>query len=100
MSTGEPKEVWEERIALSPPFEVNMKLIKASGNPKVKLVHCLPAFHDTESTLGKQIAETCGMSDGLEVTRHVIESERNVAIEQPRNRLHTLEALLVATLGH
>jgi ornithine carbamoyltransferase len=61
--------------------------------------HCLPAFHDTETTLGKQIAETYGISEGLEVTNEVFESELNVAFEQAENRLHTIKALLVATLG-
>src|SRR5512134_3158411 len=75
VSMGEPKEVWKERIALLLPFQVNMKLIRASGNPKVKFMHCLPAFHDTETTLGKQIAETYGISEGLEVTDEVFESE-------------------------
>ena len=99
VSMGEPKEVWKERIALLLPFQVNMKLIRASGNSKVKFMHCLPAFHDTETTVGKQIAETYGISDGLEVTNEVFESELNVAFEQAENRLHTIKALLVATLG-
>jgi ornithine carbamoyltransferase len=99
VSMGEPKEVWKERIALLKPYQVNMKLIKVSGNPKVKFMHCLPAFHDTETTLGKQIADAYGMKDGLEVTNEVFESERNVAFEQAENRLHTIKALLVATLG-
>jgi ornithine carbamoyltransferase len=96
---GEPKEVWKERIELLLPYQVNTKLIRASGNPKVKFMHCLPAFHDTETTLGKQIAETYGIRDGLEVTNEVFESEMNVAFEQAENRLHTIKALLVATLG-
>jgi ornithine carbamoyltransferase len=73
--------------------------MQASGNPQVKFMHCLPAFHDTETTLGKQIAETYGIKDGLEVTNDVFESERNVAFEQAENRLHTIKAILVATLG-
>jgi ornithine carbamoyltransferase len=96
---GEPKEVWKERIALLLPYQVNAKLVQASGNANVKFMHCLPAFHDTETTLGKQIAETYGISDGLEVTDEVFESERNVAFEQAESRLHTIKALLVATLG-
>lgn len=99
VSMGEPKEVWKERIALLLPYQVNAKLIKASGNSNVKFMHCLPAFHDTETTMGKQIAETYGISDGLEVTNEVFESELNVAFEQAENRLHTIKALLVATLG-
>jgi ornithine carbamoyltransferase len=99
VSMGEPKKVWKERIALLTPYQVNMKLMKASGNPHVKFMHCLPAFHDTETTVGKEIAETYGMKNGLEVTNEVFESEMNVAFEQAENRLHTIKALLVATLG-
>ena len=99
VSMGEPKEVWKERIKLLMPYQVNTKLMKAAGNPQVKFMHCLPAFHDTETTLGKQIAETYGISDGLEVTDEVFESEWNVAFEQAENRLHTIKAILVATLG-
>jgi ornithine carbamoyltransferase len=99
VSMGEPKEVWKERIALLTPYQVNAELMKASGNPHVRFMHCLPAFHDTETTLGKQIAETYGISNGLEVTNDVFESEANVAFEQAENRLHTIKALLVATLG-
>ena len=73
--------------------------MKASGNPQVKFMHCLPAFHDTETTVGKQIAETYGISNGLEVTNDVFESECNVAFEQAENRMHTIKAILVATLG-
>jgi ornithine carbamoyltransferase len=99
VSMGEPKEVWKERIELLKPYQVNARLMEASGNPQVKFMHCLPAFHDTETTLGKQIAETYGIRDGLEVTNDVFESERNVAFEQAENRLHTIKAILVATIG-
>jgi len=99
VSMGEPKEVWKERIGLLMKYQVNKALIKASGNPQVKFMHCLPAFHDTETALGKQIAETYGISDGLEVSNDVFESEANVAFEQAENRLHTIKAILVATLG-
>ncbi len=99
VSMGEPKEVWAERIKLLKPYQVNPALMKASGNPQVKFMHCLPAFHDTETTLGKQIAEDYGMPNGLEVTNDVFESEANVAFEQAENRMHTIKALLVATLG-
>jgi ornithine carbamoyltransferase len=99
VSMGEPKEVWKDRIALLTPFQVNAELMKASGNPQVRFMHCLPAFHDTETTLGKQIAETYGLTSGVEVTDEVFESEANVAFEQAENRLHTIKALLVATLG-
>lgn len=99
VSMGEPKDVWAERIKLLKPYQVNAALMKAAGNPQVKFMHCLPAFHDTETTVGKQIAQDHGMSNGLEVTNDVFESEANVAFEQAENRMHTIKALLVATLG-
>lgn len=99
VSMGEPKEVWRERIELLKPYQVNLDLMKASGNPQVRFMHCLPAFHDTETKLGKEIAELYGMANGLEVTDEVFESEMNVAFEQAENRMHTIKALLVATLG-
>jgi ornithine carbamoyltransferase len=99
VSMGEPKDIWKERIKLLTPYQVNSALMKASGNPQVKFMHCLPAFHDTETVVGKQIAEDYGMSDGLEVTNDVFESEANIAFEQAENRMHTIKALLVATLG-
>jgi ornithine carbamoyltransferase len=99
VSMGEAKEVWRQRIELLTPYQVNAALMKASGNPQVRLLHCLPAVHDTETALGKQIAETYGLSNGLEVTDEVFESEANLAFEQAENRMHTIKALLVATLG-
>jgi len=96
---GEAKEVWGERIKLLKPYQVNQALMKAAGNPQVKFMHCLPAYHDTETKIGKQIAEDYGMADGVEVTNDVFESEANVAFEQAENRLHTIKAILVATLG-
>lgn len=99
VSMGEPKEVWKERIDLLKPYQVNAAMMAASGNPQVKFMHCLPAFHDTETTVGKQIAQDYGLTDGLEVTNEVFESEANVAFEQAENRMHTIKALLVATLG-
>ncbi|MGH8688624.1 MAG: ornithine carbamoyltransferase [Burkholderiales bacterium] len=99
VSMGEPKEVWKERIDLLMKYQVNAALMKASGNPRAKFMHCLPAFHDTETVLGKQIADTYGIKDGLEVTDEVFESEANIAFEQAENRLHTIKAILVATLG-
>jgi ornithine carbamoyltransferase len=99
VSMGEPKEVWKERIKLLLPYQVNAALMKASGNPHVRFMHCLPAFHDTETTLGKQIAKDYGISNGLEVTDDVFESEANLAFEQAENRMHTIKAILVATLG-
>ena len=99
VSMGEAKEVWKERIELLKPYQVNTDLMKASGNPGVRFMHCLPAFHDTETTLGKQIAEAYGVTGGLEVTDEVFESEANIAFEQAENRLHTIKAILVATLA-
>jgi ornithine carbamoyltransferase len=99
VSMGEPKEVWKERIELLKPFQVNMELMKATGNPRVKFMHCLPAFHDEETTVGKQISEQFGLHNGIEVTNDVFESEMNIAFEQAENRMHTIKAILVATLG-
>jgi ornithine carbamoyltransferase len=99
VSMGEAKEVWKERIDLLLKYQVNMDLMKASCNPQVKFMHCLPAFHDTETTLGKQIAEDYGLKNGLEVTNDVFESEYNIAFEQAENRMHTIKAIMVATLG-
>jgi len=99
VSMGEPKEVWKERIDLLRRYQVNADLMKASKNPQVRFMHCLPAFHDTETTLGKQIADTYGLKNGLEVTGDVFESESNLAFEQAENRMHTIKAILVATLG-
>jgi ornithine carbamoyltransferase len=96
---GEPKEVWKERIDLLKKYQVNSELLKASGNPQVKFMHCLPAFHDTETKVGKDIAEHYGIDNGVEVTNDVFESEANVAFDQAENRLHTIKAILVATLG-
>jgi ornithine carbamoyltransferase len=99
VSMGEPKDVWGERIRLLKPYQVNMALMKASGNPHVRFMHCLPAFHDTETAVGRDIAEHFGITDGLEVTDEVFESELNIAFDQAENRMHTIKALLVATLG-
>jgi ornithine carbamoyltransferase len=99
VSMGEPKEIWAERIKLLTPYQVNSDLIAASGNARVKLMHCLPAFHDTETVVGKDIASKFGMKNGLEITNDAFESEGNIAFEQAENRLHTIKALLVATIG-
>ena len=99
VSMGEPKEVWKERIKLLTPYQINMQLMKAAGTARVRFMHCLPAFHDTETKVGKQIAEDYGLENGVEVTDDVFESDANIAFEQAENRLHTIKALLVATLG-
>jgi ornithine carbamoyltransferase len=99
VSMGEPKEVWGERIKLLKPYQVDVELMRASGTPHVKFMHCLPAFHDTKTKVGRDIAEHFGLNNGVEVTNDVFESEYNIAFEQAENRMHTIKAILVATLG-
>ena len=99
VSMGEPQDVWAERIALLRPYQVNADLIRAAANPQVKLMHCLPAFHDTSTAVGKEVATRFGLADGLEVSDEVFESALNIAFEQAANRVHTIKALLVATLA-
>ena len=98
VSMGEAKEVWAERIKLLTPYQVNMALMKKTGNPTVKFMHCLPAFHNTDTKVGKEMFEKFGISE-MEVTDEVFESPMNVAFEQAENRLHTIKAILVATLA-
>lgn len=98
VSMGEPKEVWAERIALLKPYQVSMETVRATGNPAVKFLHCLPAFHDLGTVIGRQMYETTGMTE-LEVTDEVFESRHSVVFDQAENRLHTIKAVLVATLG-
>lgn len=99
VSMGEAKEVWQERIALLRPYQVNMAMVKLTGNPQVKFLHCLPAFHDDQTTLGKQMAEQYGMHGGIEVTNEVFESAHSIVFDQAENRLHTIKAVMVATLS-
>jgi ornithine carbamoyltransferase len=99
VSMGEAKDVWIERVQLLTPFQVNRALLDASGNPKVRFMHCLPAFHDTNTVLGAQIMDETDMADGLEVTNEVFESPAAIVFDQAENRLHTIKAILVATLG-
>jgi ornithine carbamoyltransferase len=99
VSMGEAKEVWEERVGLLSPFQVNTALLEKSGNPKVKFMHCLPAFHDPNTIVGREIMEHTGMTGGLEVTGEVFESPASIVFDQAENRLHTIKALLVATVG-
>ena len=98
VSMGEPKEVWNERIALLKDYQVNGELVKRTGNDGVKFLHCLPAYHDRNTTIGQQLFEATGM-DGVEVTDDVFETERNVSFQQAENRMHTIKAVMVATLG-
>lgn len=100
VSMGEPKEVWNERVSLLKPYQVNKQALSSTGNEHAKFMHCLPAFHDTNTVVGKDIAEKTGMTDGLEVTNEVFESPANIAFDQAENRLHTIKAVMVATIGH
>lgn len=98
LSLGEPAEKWEERIRLMKPYQVNMNVIKLTGNPKVKFLHCLPAFHNRETKVGEEIFNKYGL-DGMEVTEDVFESKHSIVFDQSENRLHTIKAVMVATLG-
>lgn len=98
VSMGEPEEAWEQRINLMKPYQVNTDLLKLTGNPNVKFMHCLPAFHDSNTTVGKEMAEKFGM-DGLEVTNEVFESEASIVFDEAENRMHSIKAIMVATLG-
>jgi len=99
VSMGEDKEVWVDRVNQLRPFQVNRTLLDHSGNPKVRFMHCLPAFHDTNTVVGAEIMNETGMPDGLEVTGDVFESPASIVFDQAENRLHTIKAVLVATLG-
>ena len=99
VSMGEAKEVWDERVRLLKPFQVNRTLLEATGNRRAKFMHCLPAFHDTNTVVGREMMEHTGMTEGLEVTNEVFESGASIVFDQAENRLHTIKALLVATLG-
>jgi ornithine carbamoyltransferase len=98
VSMGEPKEVWDERIALLGPYAVTAEVLAATGNPDVKFMHCLPAFHDLGTRVGQEIYERHGLTS-LEVTDEVFESPRSVVFDQAENRMHTIKAILVATLA-
>ena len=98
VSMGEPKEVWAERIALLKPYQVNTALLGATGNLGVKFMHCLPAFHDRGTAVGEALYEQTGM-DALEVTDEVFESAHSIVFDQAENRMHTIKAIMVATLG-
>jgi ornithine carbamoyltransferase len=99
VSMGEPKDVWDQRVRLLAPYQVNAGLLEKTGNRSVKFMHCLPAFHDTNTVVGKEIMEHTGMTSGLEVTDEVFQSGASIAFDQAENRLHTIKAVLVATLG-
>jgi ornithine carbamoyltransferase len=98
VSMGEPHEVWAERIELLMPYQVNSGVINATGNPDVKFMHCLPAFHNRETKVGEEMYEAFGI-DCMEVTEEVFESPRSIVFDQAENRMHTIKAILVATLA-
>ncbi|MGD9264709.1 MAG: ornithine carbamoyltransferase [Lysobacterales bacterium] len=98
VSMGEAESAWEERIELLKPYQVNAALMAASGNPRVRFMHCLPAFHNLETEVGRKIHDSFGL-DAMEVTEEVFESAAGIQFEQAENRVHTIKALMVATLG-
>jgi ornithine carbamoyltransferase len=98
VSMGEADEVWAERIELLRPYQVNAEVLAMTGNPDVKFMHCLPAFHNTETQVGKEIFEKFGL-DALEVTEEVFESPASLVFDEAENRMHTIKAVMVATLG-
>ena len=98
VSMGEADEVWAERIELLKPYQVNTELMAASGNPRVRFMHCLPAFHNLETQVGRDIHKKFGM-ESLEVTEEVFESDAAIQFEQAENRVHSIKAIMVATLG-
>jgi len=98
VSMGEPESVWEERIRLLKPYQVNSEVIRLTGNPNVKFLHCLPAFHNRETKMGEEIFKKYGL-DGMEVTEEVFESRHSIVFDESENRMHTIKAVMVATLG-
>ncbi len=99
VSMGEPDEVWKERIELLKPYQINKAAMEATGNPKVKFMHCLPAFHNRDTKVGEEIFRKFGI-DGMEVTEEVFESPASIVFDEAENRLHTIKAIMVATLGN
>lgn len=99
LSLGEPAEKWDERIKLMKPYQVNMNVMKLTGNSKVKFLHCLPAFHNRETKVGEEIYQKYGLN-GMEVTEDVFESKHSIVFDQSENRLHTIKAVMVATLAN
>jgi ornithine carbamoyltransferase len=98
VSMGEPDSVWEERVKLLKPYQVNTEAMALTGNPEVKFMHCLPAFHNTDTEVGKEMEEKFGLQ-GMEVTEEVFESPASIVFDEAENRMHTIKAIMVATLG-
>ncbi len=99
VSLGEPKEVWAERVELLRPYRVDSALMSLTGDPSSKFMHCLPAFHDEGTAVGRMVAEKFGITGGVEVTDEVFEAPTSIVFEQAENRMHTIKAVLVATLA-
>jgi len=99
LSMGEPKDKWNERIEQLRPYQINMDTVRATGNPTVRVMHCLPAFHDRRTKVGEEIFEHTGL-ESLEITDEVFESPYSIVFDQAENRMHTIKAVMVATLGH
>lgn len=99
VSMGEPAEAWDERAALLRPYRVDARLMSLTGRPGAKFMHCLPAYHDQRTTVGRQVAERFGLTDGVEVTDEVFQSDASIVFDQAENRMHTIKALLVETLA-
>lgn len=99
VSMGMPAASWEERVRLFRPYQVNRRTLDLTGNPEVRFLHCLPAFHNKNTKVGADMCERFGMPDGLEVTEEVFESKHSVVFDEAENRLHTIKAVMVATLG-
>ncbi len=99
VSMGESDEAWAERLDVMMPYQVNMDVIRATGNPEVKFLHCLPAFHDLKTRVGREVYEKFGKAE-LEVTDEVFESRHSIVFDEAENRMHTIKAVMVATLGN
>ena len=95
---GEPDSVWEDRVKLLKPYQVNAKAVELTGNPKVKFLHCLPAFHNRDTKIGEEIYQKLRL-ESMEVTEEVFESEASIVFDEAENRMHTIKAIMVATLG-
>ncbi|MBR6457761.1 MAG: ornithine carbamoyltransferase [Bacteroidales bacterium] len=98
VSMGEPDEVWKERIAMLKPYQVNASLMARTGNPDCKFMHCLPSYHNRDTKAGEDVYRKFGM-DGVEVTEEVFESPASIVFDEAENRMHTIKAVMVATLG-